>query len=93
MSNYIKTLNKTQLDKLNHIIARMPQKGITNPFTPAGILAVVSKESTFVPKPEKGYAGTSNARIRKIFGRRVSGLNDEQLTALKNDPEKFFDRI
>ena len=92
MPSYLKTLNKTQLTNLNLIITRMPQKGITNPFTQAGILAVVSKESTFVPKSEKGYAGTSNDRIRKIFS-SLKSLPEDELSALKSDDKNFFDNI
>ena len=92
MPSYLKTLNQTQLANLNLIITRMSRKGITNPFTQAGILAVVSKESTFIPKSEKGYAGTSNDRIRKIFS-SLKSLSEDELTALKSDDKKFFDKI
>jgi hypothetical protein len=56
-------------------------------------LAVVAKESAFIPKSEISYAGTSNSRIREVFGSRVSGLSEAQLTALKKNPRAFFNRI
>ena len=42
---------------------------------------------------EKGYGGTSNARIRKIFGSRVKDLSEDELTALKKDDEAFFEKV
>lgn len=71
----------------------MKRNGITNTMIQAGILAVVSKESTFIPKAEKDYSKTDNARIRSIFGSRLKDLNEAQLTALKKDPKAFFDLL
>lgn len=59
----------------------------------AAILAVISKESGFKPKSETSYSGTSNKRIREIFGKRVSALTEDQLTKLKANPVDFFDHI
>ncbi|NOQ72974.1 MAG: SH3 domain-containing protein [Crocinitomix sp.] len=92
MSNHL-TLSDQQKENVEYIIKRMGELDIGNPFTQAGILAVISKESSFKPKSEHDYAGTSNSRIRKIFGHRVSGLSDSQLTTIKNNPVQFFDRI
>ncbi len=87
------TLTEQQKENVEYIIKRMGELGFTNPYIQAGILAVISKESSFIPKSERGYSGTSNSRIRQIFGSRVSGLTDEQITALKNNPELFFNKI
>ena len=93
MKKYIDTLSTKQKANVEFMINRMAEKGITNPFIQAGILAVVSKESSFLPKTERAYSGTSNDRIRKIFGRRVFDQSEAQLTALKKDAKKFFDKI
>lgn len=93
MSGSTIPLSEEQLSNIQYIIKRMGEMGLTNPYIQAGILAIISKESSFKPKSERDYAGTSNSRIRKIFGSRVSGMTDEQITALKNDPKQFFDRI
>ncbi|MBL4703400.1 MAG: hypothetical protein JKY54_02705 [Flavobacteriales bacterium] len=93
MGTYINSLSTEQKANVEFMIHRMAEKGITNPFNQAGILAVVSKESSFIPKSEHNYSGTSNSRIRKIFGKRVSELSETELTKLKNDPKAFFDKI
>ena len=86
-------LNDTQKQNAALINAALTKYGITNPNFRAGVLAVVAKESAFIPKNEISYAGTSNARIREVFGSRVAGLSDAQLTALKKDPKAFFNRV
>ena len=60
-------------------------QNITQTFSPSTPGRVI--QIAFIPKSERGYSGTSNSRIRQIFGSRVSGLTDEQITALKNNPE------
>ena len=59
----------------------------------AGLAAIVGGESNFIPKFETGYGHTANDRIRMIFGSRVNGLSDEQLTELKSSDERFFNWI
>lgn len=93
MNTYITSLSDEQKKNIKFMVKVMNTKGITNTFMQAGILAVVSKESAFVPKEELGYQSTSNDRIRKIFGSRVSSLSEEELTKTKNDPKAFFDLI
>lgn len=67
--------------------------GITNPYVQNGILAVVGKESEFIPSSEKSYRNTSNARIRQVFGTRLADLTDAQLTILKANDINFFDKV
>ena len=93
MATYFDTLNAQQKSNIEFIIKRMSEKGVTNPLTQAAILAVASKESAFIPRSESGYSKTANARIRQIFGSRVSMYNEEQLTALKANDEAFFNAI
>jgi len=75
------------------LIDTMKKHGITNPYTQIAILSVIGKECGYVPKNEIGYGSTSNDRIRKIFGSRVSGLSDADLNTLKSNDVNFFDRV
>lgn len=80
-------------DKISVIVSDLKKVGINNPFFQTGVLTTIGKESNFNPQAEKGYSSTSNNSIRKLFGSRVSGLNDAQLNALKKDDRKFFNTI
>lgn len=91
--SYLDSLSKEQKDNIAIIVDEAKKAGITNPKTIAGMLAIVSKESSFVPKEEKSYSGTSNARIRKVFGSRIGNLSDSELNSLKADNKKFFDTV
>jgi predicted chitinase len=75
------------------LIFNMRQRGIINSFIIAAILSVVSKECDFKPKNEIGYGGTPNDRIRAVFGSRLMGYNDQQLTDLKKNDEAFFNAV
>ncbi len=90
--SYLDTLSKEQKTNIGIITEEAKKQGITNPNTIAGMLAIVSKESAFIPREEKSYAGTSNSRIRKVFGSRVPS-SDSALNTLKANPKQFFDRI
>jgi predicted chitinase len=92
MKNYVDTLSAGQ-KKNFEIITDEIKKHFTNPNTIAGILAIVAKESAFKTKPELSYAGTSNDRIRAIFGKRVAGLTYPQLDALKKNDQAFFELV
>ena len=59
----------------------------------SNMLAQIEGESGFKMQSETSYAGTSNARIRAVMPDRVNHLNDAQLTALKADPEAFFNEV
>jgi putative chitinase len=93
MNAYTNGLTAEQKKNINFMVTVMSAKGITNTFMQAGILAVASKESAFVPKEETGFQSTSNEQIRKIFRGRVSSLSEEALTKTKSDPKAFFDLI
>ena len=90
---YVTSLTPAQKANLDAIVKQMKAENITSVFTRAAILAIVSKETEFKWQAEKGYGNTDNARIRQIFGNRVSSYTEEQLTALKKDEEKFFNVI
>jgi predicted chitinase len=66
--------------------------GFTNRLTRVAILAVIGKESNYIPKFETCYNNTSNARIRQFFSRTRS-LSDIQLNLLKADCRNFFNFV
>lgn len=74
------------------VMEAMKRHGITNPFTQRAILGTIGKECGFVPQNEIGYGNTSNERIRKIFGRRIT-VSDADLNLIKKDDVKFFDLV
>lgn len=93
MPKFLDTLTTEQKQNVLGVIDCMKRNGITNTMMQAGILAVISKESSFIPKSEKDYSKTDNKRIRSIFGSRLKKVSDSELTALKKDPKAFFDLI
>jgi predicted chitinase len=76
----------------NIVRAALERHGITNPYSVAAILAIVSKESGFVPQSERGYGSTSNSRIREIFSATRS-MSDAELNNLKKDDVAFFNLV
>lgn len=82
-----------QLKNISLLIEKMNEFGIKDPYAQIGILSVINKECNFKPKGEVSYANTSNARIRKLFGKRVSKFNDSQLDNLKKNDKQFFNVI
>jgi len=85
--------DSTQKANIELMIKYMNKSGIKDPLTQIGVLSVISKESNFRPKSEVSYANTSNSRIRKIFGSRVSKYSDSEMNSLKKNPEKFFNVV
>jgi predicted chitinase len=82
---------------LDPILSAMRYWDINNKFYKIAIVSNIKKESglKIIPGEEnlKGYANTSNDRIRSIFGNRVKSYNDSDLTTLKKDTPKFADVI
>jgi putative chitinase len=74
------------------IMDAMKRHNITNPYTQRAILGCIGKESGFIPQNEIGYGRTSNARIRKIFGKRIT-VSDAELESIKKDDVKFYDLV
>ena len=66
--------------------------GITDDKTIASLLAVISKETGFMPRGEDSYSTTPNERIRKVFGNRVPA-DENVLNQLKKDDKKFFEQV
>ncbi len=71
----------------------MNKAGLTDNQQRAAMAAVVEGESHFKMGGETSYAHTSNERIKSIFGSRVSGMSDSELTQLKANPEAFFNKV
>jgi predicted chitinase len=91
--SYLENLKPKAKENALILLDRMKAKGITNPYSQAGIMAVVSKESGFMPRNETSYSTTSNARIRQVFGSRLANYTEAQLDALKKDDVAFYDAI
>lgn len=70
----------------------MKRHGITNPYTQKAILGCIGKESGFIPQDETSYRNTSNDRIRKIFGKRIT-VSDAELETIKKDDVRFYDMV
>lgn len=71
----------------------LDQMNVTDPSMRAGIAAISMGESGFKPRSEVGYGGNDNNYIRSVFGNRLVGMSDDQLTALKKNPEQFFNTV
>lgn len=84
--------NSNPIENMETIARAFMANGFSKTST-AAILAILSKESGFMPVREKGYANTSVARIRQIFRKRLEKYKDEELELLKKDNEKFFDAL
>jgi putative chitinase len=83
---------KNKQANINAIIKSMNKNKITNKFTQAAILAIVSKESAFVPKNEASYAKTAASRIKGIF-KSMRKYSDSEVDRIKKIPKEFFDII
>lgn len=84
-------VSKDKDANIKAIIKSAKALGVTNKFAVSAILAIVSKESGFIPRSEASYSGTSGARIIKIFGSK--GYTASEWDVIKKDAVKFFDII
>ena len=71
------------------------EKNFQDPYIRKAIMAKARHESGNTNVGEKSYAGSSNAHIRKVFHDkpRLLALSDAELTALKKNPEAFYDTV
>jgi predicted chitinase len=83
---YVDTLSATQRSNIDSIIAEAKKRGITNPYSIAGMLAIVSKESVFKPQDEN--MNYSASRIREVFPSLSNRANE-----LANNPEKLGNAV
>lgn len=85
--SYVNTLNPTQKKNAQVLQQQMVAKGITNPFTQAAILAVISKESSFIPQNEN--LSYSAQRITQVWPMITPAI----AATLANNPQKLGDYV
>lgn len=86
MANYLDTLSPQAKANAATLVSQMKARGITSPFTHAAVLAVVSKESGFIPKSEN--LNYTVAQMQKVFG-----LDSATAGSLVGDPKKIGDYV
>jgi len=71
------------------------EKNFQDPYIRKAIMAKARHESGNANVGEKSYAGSTNAHIRKVFHDKpkLLALSDAELTALKKNPEAFYDTV
>jgi putative chitinase len=72
--SYLNTLSNEQKNNIAILVEEAKKAGITNPNSIAGMLAIVSKESAFVPKSEN--LNYSSSGLQKTFGLSASRANE-----------------
>jgi len=87
---YFNNISPTKRDTISIIIDACKEMGITSQIFQAGLCAIVSKESDFVPKGEGSYSTSSADRIRSVFGKRFDKYTNAQIDQIKLDDKKFF---
>jgi predicted chitinase len=79
---------------IDPILKAFQKTGVTDTFLQKAILANMMKECGLIPKEENlNYCRTANTRIRSIFGRRVSGLSEDELSRVKCNIMEFAELI
>jgi putative chitinase len=81
--SYTDSLSTEQKKNVDIIVKEARDNGITNPYSIAALLAIISKESNFIPKSENG--NYSAKRIGEVWGRLKSRADE-----LANNPEALF---
>lgn len=84
--SYLNTLTNEQKNNIAIIVDAAKKAGITNPNSIAGMLAIVSKESSFIPKSEN--LNYSAKRLQEVFGLSSSRANE-----LENKPEAIANAV
>jgi predicted chitinase len=83
-------LNQDQKKNMELITAALKKQGLNDPKYIAATLGNVMKETGGKSISENmNYSGTSNDRIRKIFGSRAAGKSEAELDSIKKDPSKM----
>ena len=97
-------LDNTQKNNAALVNKELIKIGLTNPYLRAGNLAVVAKETGFIPRWEDSYSTTSARRIANIFGYSIFGIKPPQtpqeldlaltkIDIIKKNDESFFNMI
>lgn len=93
-NNALMDLENTAPDDLQkYTLQKLKNKGYTNKFTLAAMMATIKRESNFKPQSETSYKNTSAYRIKKIFPSRFKNWTDSQIDALKKNDVNFFNHV
>tara|TARA_R110000764_G_scaffold542_4_gene2053 strand:- start:768 stop:1565 length:798 start_codon:yes stop_codon:yes gene_type:complete len=84
---YADDLNTEQKNNIALLKGAMEAGGITNPYSQAALLAIVSKESSFYPKREN--MNYSSKRIREVW----PSISSELANKLANNPEDLANYV
>jgi predicted chitinase len=85
--------NQKIQENLEKVVIACKQQGITDHKFVAAVLANVLKECGGITKSEYSYRNTDVARLRTVFGRRLSPYSDAELERIKTNDVEFYDII
>lgn len=83
---YLDTLTQQQKNNLEIIQEEAKKSGITNPYSIAAILSIVSKESSFIPQSEN--LNYSSERLQRVFN-----LSSTRAKQLAGKPEAIGNAV
>lgn len=78
--------NKQKLNNIGILLKEMIRRGITNKFVQTAILAIISKESGFIPQEEN--LNYTSAQLQKVFG-----LSKTEADELAHNPVLIANRV
>jgi putative chitinase len=84
--SYLDTLTQQQKNNINVIKDEAKKNGITNPYSVAAILSIVSKESSFIPQSEN--LNYSAQRLQKVFN-----LSSTKANQIAGKPEAIGNAV
>jgi len=84
--SYLDTLTQQQKNNISIIKDEAKKNGITNPYSIAAILSIVSKESSFVPQSEN--LNYSAERLQKVFN-----LSSTRANQIAGKPEEIGNAV
>jgi predicted chitinase len=84
--SYIASLSSTQKANIKVLVDELQKAGITNPISIAGMLAIISKESGFVPQDEN--MNYSAKRLQEVFG-----ISSSKANQLANNPQAIANYV
>jgi len=88
-------ISKNADANIKAIIKAAKAVGVTNKYAIIAMLAVVGKESGFIPQSEVSYKKTGADRIRLIFGgyAAIKSRTNAEIDKLKVNDKAFFDAV
>ncbi len=84
--SYLDTLTQQQKNNINVIKDEAKKNGITNPYSVAAILSIVSKESSFIPQSEN--LNYNAERLQKVFN-----LSSTKANQIAGKPEAIGNAV